>query len=173
MPGLNIVQNFINPNNFFDPNKLVAGAAGAATAGAPAWIKAFTAAAEKLNQGDFFGGLSAMAKAVSGSPLEDTQKKQMLGQIAELVDMGKKAGIKPIAGRSVLMETALALGKLMDKKMDEVFENAKKLGSMDSKSSKYGEVSAVIDALNKELDFVQKGLKSALDALAKPKDLMQ
>lgn len=173
MNFLSNITNLVNPNKFLDPNKLINAAANLATGGAPAWVQAFAAASERLTKGDFFGGLSAMANAVKSSPLEDTQKKQILSQIDELVQAGKAAGVKSPGGQSLLMQIAMTLGKLMDEKMQDVLKTAKELGKADSKSSQYGELSARIDATNKELDFLQKGLKSALDALAKPKDIMQ
>ena len=72
---------------------------------------------------------------------------------------------KSTKGDSFLVALAKALGKVMDNKMGQMKAKTDQLGGLDSKDSKYGQLTAEIQALGQEMNMVSQALNNSIKSI--------
>ena len=72
---------------------------------------------------------------------------------------------KSTKGDSFLVALAKALGKVMDGKMTQMKAKTDQLGGLDSKDSKYGQLTAEIQALGQEMNMVSQALNNSIKSI--------
>ena len=72
---------------------------------------------------------------------------------------------KSTKGDSFLVALAKALGKVMDGKMGQMKAKTDELGGLDSKDSKYGQLTAEIQALGQEMNMVSQALNNSIKSI--------
>lgn len=141
-----------------------------------------------LGQQSVKQAVSSFAQQAGLSPLEEGKLQQAANKSVDNVnkiveqmmkklqssDEGEDAG-----GGSVLMRIARALGKLMDQKMDSLASKADQLGrvggdkGMKNKEggfnaegqSKFGQLSAEVQALSQEIGYLSQAISSTLKSI--------
>ena len=68
-------------------------------------------------------------------------------------------------GQSFLVAIAMALGEVMDQKLDKMYELSTEISDLDTDNSEYGAKTAELQATGKELDFVGQALNNSLKSI--------
>ncbi len=92
---------------------------------------------------------------------------QMMQQgVAEASQGAEKSGASHgKSGMSVLQAIAYAMGSVMDSKLDDMASKAQQLGSSQSGSSQYGQLSSEIQADGQELSMLSSAVANAIKSI--------
>lgn len=126
---------------------------------------------ERMNVSQAVQGFASQAGL---NAFETGQLQRAVGgefdKLIEMVNEGLRSSSKETKrsaqeGKSFLVAIAVALGEVMDNKLNKMYDLSQKLGDMDFKDSKYGETTAELQATGKELDFVSQALNNSLKSI--------
>jgi len=113
------------------------------------------------NAGDAFN-LSPQQQGDLQRTAEDVAQSWTRSILDQVRDSGEAKSTK---GDSFLVALAKALGKVMDNKMGQMKAKTDQLGGLDSKDSKYGQLTAEIQALGQEMNMVSQALNNSIKSI--------
>lgn len=113
------------------------------------------------NAGDAFN-LSPQQQGDLQRTAEDVAQSWTRSILDQVRDGGEAKSTK---GDSFLVALAKALGKVMDNKMGQMKAKTDQLGGLDSKDSKYGQLTAEIQALGQEMNMVSQALNNSIKSI--------
>lgn len=152
--------------------------------------QAFSAASGTgdLGQQSVAQAVSNFAKQANLSPMQEGQLQQTANKSVDNVNKIVEQMMKKLQGSeegeeggggSVLMRIARALGKLMDQKMDSLAAKADQLGRVGGEKgmttkdggfnaqgqSKFGQLSAEVQALSQEIGYLSQAISSTIKSI--------
>jgi len=97
--------------------------------------------------------------------LQRTAEEVAQSWTSSFIEQARDAEGGSSKGDSFLVALAKALGKVMDGKMGQMKAKTDQLGGLDSKDSKYGQLTAEIQALGQEMNMVSQALNNSIKSI--------